>query len=280
LAKIKPELRLKPEGGLMAVDAWSVYIGGTCSGITITNSVFGCNPRNGSGGNGFQGWNIQGGPFALTLKYDTFDWSQCYGNGGFGGSIGAVGNCQTGSACNVDQEYLWIRDSGNDIWIASGYRTAFIYRYDAIENPWAVNASGTGLHGNAMSWGSCPQGSPGMSGIVIDYNLIFEPGPNFDVGGEFIQMYCQDGGADYMNAPDVSFNTFPAPLVQANNLLHGSTPYSTGTTTVTNGTVSNNYCDGKVNCFYKYRGSTSFPPAQWPNQSGNTNMSTGATITP
>lgn len=255
---------------------WSIYVPTEgCSSLTIESSKIGCVPGAGTGQNApaFGGFNIQVGSsykFTFIFKNNTVDYANCQGTGGPSFGLIAYGN--TGcNACTTDVEYNYIHDLWADPAIFGGNQTSFIWRYNLIVNPGTSDpVDGTNIHMNALSWAG---GS--ASNATVTYNTIFVN--QSYTGGELPQMYFNGGGT--FTSPTLSNNTFPLNSCGCvSYIMHGSTGYTGPATTVTSGSVSNNYIDPTDTYGAFYGGS--FTSADGWSASGNINMTTGATITP
>jgi hypothetical protein len=252
---------------------------GGCSGITITDSRFGCIPGVSAtalfGGIGLQG-NTN-----FTFDDNTVDESNCLGDDIIAGPTGDGQNpfisqiaC---TSCAVELKYNFFKDNlGGPFWFG-GTMTSFVHNYNVVDSPVTCSPECNigQFHMNSLSWANGGGSNLGASNATVTYNTEFN---NIAYAGsaEFFQMYY-NGGGTFIN-PIVSNNTFAFSKAGCSYILHGSTGYIGPSTTVTNGEVSNNFFDpsGCYGVFYP----NSMTPAQGWSSSGNIDMVTGGAVSP
>jgi hypothetical protein len=252
------------------------YVPG-CSGLTITNSKFGCIPGAGASA-GWSTWHFQNTSGHTNLVFDnnTVDFSGCVGYGSSPTNqtafLWADQICQ-GSSCTVELKYNYFRDIAGGPFFFGGAMSSFTHEYNVVESPVTCTPACTSgqYHMNSLSWGS----GGNVTNAKVAFNTEFSS-LAYAGAAEFYQMYNNGGGS--FTSPVVANNTFPASSTGCSYMVHGNTGYSGPSTTVTNGSVTNNYFDitGCFGAFYP----SSMTSAQGWSSSGNINMLTGGTVTP
>lgn len=248
---------------------------GSCTGLTITNSKFGCQ-SGGGGGAGGGGFNLQSAmPNGLTFEDNTVNFAACptADSGGGGGSAWFTLCCASIPTITLEYNYIeHLAPQVISIYNDGGTITSLLYRYNLLHN--AASSDGAPSdHMNILQWG----GTGTVSGVNVSYNAVWFDFS--DAGGEGFQFYLNGGNSGPWASPNFSNNTFPNSGCDCiSHMVNAGGPTATYPTTVTSGTDDDNYFD-PTNYVPYYPGTMTPGTTGW-SSAGNINMTNGATITP